>query len=266
MLAGGKPAPKPAAEVPATPGLVATHRSSGFTGRLTRLEGLLVALRDEAGSERVFRLAPGAFRVEGRPATLVRPAEPSPRARSRSRTASGSIRAEPRAARVARASRIWVEGIHDAELLEKVWGDDLREEAIVVEPLGGADHLADAVRAFGAGPTRRLGVLLDHLVAGSKEQRIADASRAPGVLVTGHPYVDVWEGVRPRVLGLRAWPRIPRGQPWKEGVCAALGAGEPAVFWRRVLGAVDSYADLEQPLVGAVERLIDFVAAPEESA
>ena len=136
----------------------------------------------------------------------------------------------------------------------------------MVEPLGGADHLADAVRAFGAGPTRRLGVLLDHLVAGSKEQRIADASRAPGVLVTGHPYVDVWEGVRPRVLGLRAWPRIPRGQPWKEGVCAALGAGEPAVFWRRVLGAVDSYADLEQPLVGAVERLIDFVAAPEESA
>ena len=52
-------------------------------------------------------------------------------------------------AHVARASRIWVEGVHDAELVERVWGDDLRIEGIVVERLDGADHLADEVRAFG---------------------------------------------------------------------------------------------------------------------
>jgi hypothetical protein len=35
-------------------------------------------------------------------------------------------------------------------------------------------------------------------------------------------------------------------------------------MWRRVLIAVESYADLEPELVGAVERLIDFVTAPPE--
>jgi hypothetical protein len=34
---------------------------------------------------------------------------------------------------------------------------------------------------------------------------------------------------------------------------------EPPAFWRRLLGTVRSYADLEPALVGAVERLIDFV-------
>ena len=75
-------------------------------------------------------------------------------------------------ARVARASRIWVEGIHDAALVERIWGDDLRIEGVVVEPLDGIDELPAAVAEFGPGPTRRLGVLVDHLVAGSKESRI----------------------------------------------------------------------------------------------
>ena len=44
-------------------------------------------------------------------------------------------------------------------------------------------------------------------------------------------------------------------------VCAALGWGEPADGARRVLGAVRSYRDLETPLIGAVEQLIDFVTA-----
>jgi hypothetical protein len=120
------------------------------------------------------------------------------------------------------------------------------------------------VRAFAPGPSRRLGVLVDHLVPGSKEARLAAAVASPHVLVTGTPYVDVWQAVRPRVLGIAAWPVIPRGQPWKEGVCAALGWGEPRDAWRRVLAAVRTYADLEPDLVGAVERLIDFVTAPPE--
>jgi hypothetical protein len=162
-------------------------------------------------------------------------------------------------ARVARASRIWVEGVHDAELVERVWGDDLRVEGIVVERLDGADHLADEVQAFTPGPGRRLGVLLDHLVAGSKEARLADAVRHPHVLVTGTPYVDVWEAARPVVVGIDAWPVVPKGQDWKTGVCAALGVDDPRAMWRRILGAVRDWKQLEQPFVAAVEQLIDFV-------
>jgi hypothetical protein len=152
-----------------------------------------------------------------------------------------------------------VEGKHDAELLEHVWGDDLRELGIVVEPLHGADDLAAAVGEFRPGGQRRLGVLLDHLVSGSKESRIAATVDHPSVLITGHPFVDVWAGIRPKVVGLQAWPDVPRGQPWKEGICATLGVPLEG-FWPRLRNQVTTYADLEPELVGAVERLIDFVA------
>jgi hypothetical protein len=154
---------------------------------------------------------------------------------------------------------LWVEGRHDAELVEHVWGDDLRELGIVVEPMHGLDGLVGAVAAFDPGPDRRLGVLVDHLVPGSKEARLAAQVEGPHVLVTGHPFVDVWAGVRPKVLGLDEWPDIPRGVPWKEGICAALGV-DPAGFWPRLRNRVRTYADLRPELVGAVERLIDFVS------
>jgi hypothetical protein len=164
---------------------------------------------------------------------------------------------------VARGSRIWVEGRHDAELAEKVWGDDLRIEGVVVEYLEGVDHLPDIVAEFGPGPERRLGVLVDHLVAGSKESRIAEQVSSPYVLVTGHPFIDIWEAVKPSVLGIPAWPRVPRGIPWKEGVIAALGwRGEPGEVWQAILGRVSAYTDLEPALLGRVEELIDFVTVP----
>jgi hypothetical protein len=163
---------------------------------------------------------------------------------------------------VARESRIWVEGRHDAELVEHVWGDDLRELGIVVEPMHGADHLVDAVAEFRPGPLRRLAVILDHLVAGSKESRLAAQVDDPAVLITGHPFVDAWAGIRPRVLGLDRWPEISKGRPWKEGVCAALG--EPLdSFWPKLRNRVATYADLEPELVGAVERAIDFTAGAD---
>ena len=143
--------------------------------------------------------------------------------------------------------------------MEKVWGDDLRIEGVVVEPLDGIDELPAAVRDFRPGPYRRLGVLLDHLVPGSKESRIVAAVTDPDVLVTGHPYVDVWQAVRPERIGIPAWPVVPPGRPWKEGVCAALGVREPADMWRRILGSVDSYRDVETALINSMERLIDFV-------
>jgi hypothetical protein len=167
-------------------------------------------------------------------------------------------------ARVARASRILVEGVHDADLVERVWGDDLRIEGVVVERLDGADHLEEVVATLRPGPGARIGVLLDHLVPGSKEARLARATAHPHLLVTGTPYVDVWQAVRPVAIGIAAWPEVPRGTDWKSGVCDALGVGDPAGFWRRVLASVSTWRDLEQPLVRAVEELIDFVTADDD--
>jgi Protein of unknown function (DUF3097) len=250
-------------EVPAEPGLVVEDPASGFCGAVLRVEQDSVVLEDRHGRQRVFPMRPAAFLLEGRPVTLVRPQAAASAVAGRS--ASGSVRVEGLRARTARDSRIWVEGLHDAELVERVWGHDLRVEGVVVEPLDGVDVLAERIAEFGTGPHRRLGVLVDHLVPGSKESRLVEAIQDDNVLVTGHPYVDVWEAVKPASAGIDAWPAVPRGVPWKDGVCAALGWGEPAEGWRRVLAGVRSFRDVETPLVGAVERLIDFVtAAPED--
>jgi hypothetical protein len=241
-------------------GLAVLHRGSGYRGKVARFESGAVVLRGPTGGERLFPLVPGAFAADGHAVTLVRP-KPKPAAPKA--TASGSVKVTGRPARVARAGRILVEGVHDAELVEKVWGDDLRVVGVVVERLDGLDHLPDYVAAFRPAADARLGVLADHLVAGSKEARIAATVRSPHLLVTGTPFVDVWQAVRPTAAGISVWPAVPRGTPWKEGVCAALGAGpDTGAFWRRLLGRVTTYADLEPDLVGAVERLIDFVTEP----
>ncbi len=237
--------------VSATPETVAEDAGSGFCGAVVACTSSAVTLEDRAGRRRVFPLEPARFLVDGQPVTLVRPAPGS--------RAVAGLRA-----RTARAARIWVEGIHDAALLERVWGHDLRVEGIVVEPLDGLDHLTAAVVDFGPAPHRRLGVLADHLVPGSKESRIAAAVTSPHVLITGHPYVDIWEAVRPTAVGIPAWPQVPRGTDWKTGVCAALGVSDPSTMWGRVNGAVRDYRDLATPLITAVEQLIDFVTtAPD---
>ncbi|ROR93234.1 hypothetical protein EDD28_2642 [Salana multivorans] len=263
---------RPTRDELAVPGLVVEDVATGFVGEIMALErtngGDVVVLEDRAGRRRSFALGAG-FWLDGAPVRLVRPprvAESAPRAR----TASGSLAVAGARARVARASRIWVEGKHDAELVEKVWGDDLRLEGIVVELLEGADHLAEVLTGFQPGPTRRAGVLLDHLVPGSKERRLADdALRALGpaaahVRVLGHPYVDVWQAVRPERVGLRAWPDVPRGTDIKVGTLRALGwpTGSPADVaqgWRRILRQVRDYRDLSPALLGRVEELVDFV-------
>jgi hypothetical protein len=248
---------------PANPDLVVRHRDTGFTGLVVSYTPSAVRLRDQRNRVRAFRPTAGAFLVDGRAVTLVAPTVLTPRATSPKQTASGSVKVADAPVRVARASRLWVEGIHDAELIEKVWGDDLRVEGVVVEPLDGADDLPAAVRAFAPTADRRLGVLLDHLVDGTKESRLASEAQASHVLVRGHPFVDIWAAVRPAAVGLARWPDVPRGQPWKEGVCAAIGwRGTTAAFWKRVLRSVTSYRDLEPALVGPVEELIDSVAPP----
>ena len=243
----------------ANAGLEVTHQATGVIGAVVEFTDAAVTIRDDSGRERRVRNIAGGFLIGGRPHTLVRP---TPRAASGAPkiTASGSIAAAVQTAKVAKASRILVEGIHDAALVEKVWGDDLREEGIVVQPLDGADDLAEIVAAFGPRPNRRLGVLLDHLVEHSKESRIAAQVDHPDVLIRGHVFIDIWAAIDPRLVGLDRWPDIPKGQNWKDGICAAVGVDDPRRFWQMLLGKVSSYKDLNPSLVGAVEELIDFVS------
>ena len=266
--------------VPVRRGLVVEDRQTGFVGAVVAAEKSggrrIVVLEDRRGARRGFPLGPG-FWIDGRPVVLDPPrAAPGTGAGpvghgGRRVTASGSYAVEGEAAKVARASRIWVEGGHDAELVEKVWGDDLRHEGVVVLMLDGVDNLEEVMAQFGPAPERRAGVLVDHLVAGSKESRIAErVARMPGgenVLVLGHPYVDVWQAVKPERVGLRSWPEVPRGTDIKHGTLQALGwphatRADVARGWRRILATVRNYKDLEPALLGRMEELIDFVTAP----
>jgi hypothetical protein len=264
--------PKPVVSVEAVADLVVEEVETGFCGAVVRVEktpaGFTVTLEDRHRKHRVFPLGPG-FLIDGAPVVLVRPAPRAGTGPTRT-TASGSIAVDGRRARVAREGRIYVEGKHDAELVERVWGDDLRIEGVVVELLEGVDFLPGIVEEFGPGPGRRLGVLVDHMVARSKETRIAEqvqAGRQESVLVLGHPYVDIWQAVKPAAVGIEAWPHVPRDVEWKVGICERLNRKDPGwpldprAAWRRILGCVESYRDLEPTLLARVEALIDFVTS-----
>jgi hypothetical protein len=263
-----KPGQGPAEQVEAEPGLVVEDLEGRFCGAVVALDSGAVTLEDRHGKRRVFPV-PGPFLLDGKRVTLVRPRPAAAAGALGHRTASGSLAAPQQRAKVAKASRIYVEGKHDAELVEKIWGADLRDVGVVVEYLEGVDDLAAIVRDFEPEDGRRLGVLVDHLVTGSKESRIAAAvGDDPNVLVVGHPFIDIWAAVKPARLGLTAWPDVPRGLSWKEGVLARIGwphetPQDVALAWRRILRAVTSFADLEPELLGRVEELIDFVTEPD---
>ncbi len=259
-----RPGQREVPKVEAERGLVVEDSEGRFCGAVVGHEKGAVTLEDRHGKRRVFPLTPAAFLLDGQPVTLIPPAPAATGQGARpGRTASGSVAAPVSRAKVARASRIYVEGKHDAELVEKIWGDDLRDVGVVVEYLEGIDDLPAIVADFSPTAGRRLGVLVDHLVAGSKETRIVADVKSPHVLVVGHPYIDIWAAVRPRAVGIAAWPQVPRGQPWKEGILAAIGwPPDVPAAWKRILRSVTSYADLEPELLGRVEELIDFVTMP----
>ena len=258
---------KPVPQVPAEVDLVVEVAADGFCGAVTKVQGGAVELEDRVGRRRLFPLG-GGFLIDGAPVRLTAPAASAQGPR---RTASGSFAVADQRARTALPSRILVEGRHDAELVEKVWGADLRVEGVVVEYLQGVDLLDDLLAAEPPSARRRYGVLVDHLVPGSKESRIAEAvARGPHgrhVRIVGHPFVDVWQCVTPRALGIAAWPEIPRGVDWKTGICRAFGwphetQADTARAWQHILSKVTTYRDLEPALLGRVEELIDFVTAP----
>ncbi|MGH3652670.1 DUF3097 domain-containing protein [Glutamicibacter sp.] len=269
------PAPKKLRQVPVERGMILEDATSGWVGEVIRTEksgGMrVIVLEDRHGKARSFQAGFGFF-LEGEPVEIVDPvAKAAPPQKLVS--ASGSRAVAGLKAREARASRIWVEGKHDAELVEKVWGHDLRVEGIVVEPLHGVDDLAGAIRDFAPSAQRRLGILVDHLVAGSKESRIvAEAMKVPGaaqnVLILGHPYVDVWQAIKPATLGIKAWPVIPKGTDWKTGVLRAFGwphatAEDIGIGWQRLLSTVQHYGQLEPQLLGRIEELIDFLTTED---
>ena len=253
-------------DVPLERGLVV--EAGEFCGAVTGWEHGFVLLEDRHGRTRSFPLGPG-FHLDGRPVRLRVPAAPDRAAPTR--TASGSRahgEASHAGALTALSSRIYVEGRHDAELVEKIWGDDLRHVGVVVEYMGGVDDLVRLVAAFAPGPGRRLGVLVDHLVTTSKERRLADevarAGYGDAVMIAGHRFVDVWQAIRPQALGLAAWPAVPRGTDIKLGTLAALGwphrdQADIARGWQAILARVSTYRDLDPDFVRVVERLIDFV-------
>ena len=247
-------------QVPLELGLVVEDVSGDFCGAVVGWEKDAITLEDRHGRRRMFPYGPAPFLLEGQQVALVRPVQ---QPAGPAKTASGSIAAPSSRAKVAAQSRIYVEGRHDAELVERIWGDDLRDVGVVVEYLGGIDDLPAIVAEFRPQPGRRLGVLVDHLVAGSKESKIAAQIDSPQVLVVGHPYIDVWAAVKPSAVGIERWPDVPRGLPWKEGVLAALGwPADPPAGWQRILRAVRSFNDLEPAFLGRVEELIDFVTEP----
>lgn len=251
-------------DVAAERDLVVEVAGDGFCGAVTRIEAGMVELEDGKGRRRSFPMG-GGFMIDGKPVRLT---VPKSKPTGRARTASGSFAVADDRARTALPSRILVEGRHDAELVEKVWGADLRVEGVVVEYLQGIDLLEDLLAEAPPSGTRRYGVLVDHLVPGSKESRIAEQIlRGPHgahLKIVGHPYIDVWQCVTPAALGIRAWPEIPRGIEWKVGICRAFGwpsetQADIAHAWKRILSRVTTFRDLEPSLLGRVEELIDFV-------
>ncbi|MDD7384200.1 MAG: DUF3097 family protein [Actinomycetaceae bacterium] len=268
--------------VTAQPGLVVEDVASGFVGEILSIRKIagtwVMTLEGRRSVRREFPLGRGYW-IDGVPVDLQPPViTQADLAHQRGEklvaghtvTASGSLHTTQRARR-ARASRIWVEGKHDAQLIQKIWGEDLAYVGVVVQELSGVDHLLEVLDEFAPSETARAGVLVDHLVPGSKESRIAnDAMRIPGVMVVGHSYVDVWQAVKPHAVGIPAWPDVPRGEDIKVGTLARLGwphatAQDVGMGWARILDSVHSYKDLEPSILAPVETLIDFVTEPDEN-
>ena len=110
-LSRRRPRAREVPTVEAERGLVVEDSAGQFCGAVVGCEKGAVTLEDRQGRRRVFPLAPGAFLLDGRPVTLVRPGPGSPAGSAAgagpARTASGSVAPPARRAVVARASRIY---------------------------------------------------------------------------------------------------------------------------------------------------------------
>lgn len=114
-----KPATPTYPTQPATLGEVVEVLADGYVGAIVGHEktydGDFIRLENNQGKTRLFKLRPGAFLVDGIRTTLTKP---QPAARPQ-RSNSGSTRVVNAPTKVAAPSRIWVEGVHDAAIVEK---------------------------------------------------------------------------------------------------------------------------------------------------
>ena len=253
-----------AVETPAELGLVVEEVTTDWCGEIVAVDRDLdtLTLEDRRGKRRTFPLGPG-FLLEGAPvdpdaADRAGPAAASRPARRRARSPSAA-----RGPGWPAASRIFVEGRHDAELVEKVWGDDLRLEGVVVEYLGGVDDLAGHLRDFAPAPSAGSACWSTTSCraprrAGSPARSRARPS-ASTCCVVGHPFIDIWQAVKPERLGLDAWPDVPRGVEWKNGICRRLGwphrdQADIARAWQHILGRVTLLRTTSSPPCWAGSR------------
>ena len=183
-------------EQPVAIGMVVEDPQSGYVGAVVGVEGGRVELEDRRGGRRVFPLGPG-FLLEGRPVILTAP-RPSAAAAPQ-RTKSGSVKVADGRARVALASRIYVEGRHDAELVEQVWGDDLRVEGVVVEHLGGVDDLVDSLPPSARG---RAGGSASWSTTSSRAPRRRGSPKPSGAAPAASP--PWWSATRTSTSGRRS--------------------------------------------------------------
>src|SRR3984893_11011974 len=93
-------------EHPAELGMVVEDAQTGYVGAVVRVEYGRIDLEDRHGHTRGVPLGPGYW-LAGRPVILPAPRRAVPAAAAR--TASGSVAVSGARARVARASRIYVE-------------------------------------------------------------------------------------------------------------------------------------------------------------
>ena len=91
-------------------GLVVEDVQTGFVGAVVRVEYGRMELEDRNGRTKPFPVGPG-YLIDGKPVILTAPKKA---AAAPAKTASGSVAVAGARAKVALASRIYVEGRHDA--------------------------------------------------------------------------------------------------------------------------------------------------------
>ena len=251
---------KPVPSVEAEIDLVVEDPSSGFVGAVVRCEKDVVHLEDRFGKVRGYPLGPG-FWVDGRPVVLVRPKQAGPVRPDAQRLGLDLRGRRPGAGRPRRAAST-SRASTTPSWSRRSGATTCAIEGVVVEPLHGVDDLPAIVKEFRPTQGRRLGVLVDHLVRGSKESRIAEQITGEHALVVGHPFIDIWQAVKPSVVGIKAWPVDPEGRALEGRRLHGAWAGRttPATSGRSASSpACSSFTDLEPELLGRVEELIDFV-------
>ena len=271
--AGGRPAAAPRRSPGSRPSPTWSSRTprpasaARWCAARRRPAACTVTLEDRHGRHRVFPLGPG-FLVDGRPVALVR-AAPAARGGAapayglglgrRARRAGPGRPRRPDLRRGPARRRAGREGVGRRPARR---GRRRRAPRRHRRPAGRRARL----RARAGPPARRA-----RRPPGARQQGVP-AGRAgrcsPHVRVVGHPYVDVWQAVRPAAPRHRGLAGGPARHAVEGGRLRRRSAGRST---RPPPGAASSARSRRTPtwspsLLGRVEELIDFVTARRVAA